>query len=158
MGDAPQLPYYLLSDSSVFVLSLTEHPNTMSTKQSDSISSSSEYAEDQLLLGMQGANEYGTRHTVTGPEVRESGVETDNTHVGEIATGSSDAETRRLAGSSLCTDEDAPHGMFIFVPILMILMLVLFMYRKPVLNYLSGKATPSYKGLRIIQKKAPVRH
>merc|ERR1711964_194634 len=65
---------------------------------------------------------------------------------------------RRLVGSSLCTDEDAPHGMFIFVPILMILMLVLFMYRKPVLNYLSGKATPSYKGLRNIQKKAPVRH
>merc|ERR1711964_652563 len=67
---------------------------------------------------------------------------------------------RRLVESSICKDGDhAPHDLFILAPLLMILMLVFFMYRKPVRNYLSGKKSVSFTGLtRFIQKKAPVRH
>merc|ERR1711964_550997 len=45
-------------------------------------------------------------------------------------------------------------------PLLLILMLVLFMYRKPIQNYFSGSnsAKPSYGGLRNNRKKAPIRH
>jgi len=38
---------------------------------------------------------------------------------------------RRLVGCSLATDHDAPHGLFIFVPILMILMLIYLILGKP---------------------------
>merc|ERR1711964_6459 len=70
------------------------------------------------------------------------------------------ALVRRLVDSSICKDGDhAPHDLFILAPLLMILMMVFFMYRKPVRNYLSGKTSVSYKGLtRFIQKKTPVRH
>merc|ERR1711964_686113 len=66
---------------------------------------------------------------------------------------------RRLAGCP-ATDHDAPSTGFIFVPLMVILMLVLFMYRKPIQNYFSGSssAKPSYGGLRNIRKKAPIRH
>merc|ERR1711964_445581 len=52
---------------------------------------------------------------------------------------------RRLAGSSL-TSHDAPTTSFIFGPILLLLMLVFFMYRKPIQKYFSGSssAKPSY--------------
>jgi len=43
---------------------------------------------------------------------------------------SSYTSDRRLAACSLTTDHDAPHGLFIFVPILMILMLVYVILRK----------------------------
>merc|ERR1711964_480090 len=67
---------------------------------------------------------------------------------------------RRLVGCGLSNDHDAPHGLFILAPILMILMMVFFMYRKPIQNSFSGSrsAKPSYGGLRNIRKKAPVVH
>jgi len=72
-------------------------------------------------------------------------------------------ERRRLAGCGLSNDHEAPHGLFILAPILMILMMVYFMYRKPLVeikNYLSGSRSekPSSGGVRNIRKKAPVRH
>merc|ERR1711964_182258 len=67
---------------------------------------------------------------------------------------------RRLAGCSVLSDHDAPSDFFILAPLLLILMLVFFMYRKPIQNYFSGSspAKPSHGGLRNIRKKAPIRH
>merc|ERR1711964_74654 len=63
---------------------------------------------------------------------------------------------RRLTAPSLPTDT-APSAVFILAPLLIILMLVVFMYRKPIQRYFSGKAlAPSSKGLRFIRKKAPI--
>merc|ERR1711964_55892 len=52
---------------------------------------------------------------------------------------------RRLVGCGLSNDHDAPHGLFILAPILMIMMLVFFMYRNPIQKYFSGSnsAKPS---------------
>merc|ERR1711964_599333 len=66
--------------------------------------------------------------------------------------------TRRLAACSVMSDHDA--NLFVFAPFLLILMLVFYMYRKPIQNYFSESrsAKPSSGGLRITRKKAPVRH
>merc|ERR1711964_907405 len=45
---------------------------------------------------------------------------------------------RRLAGCSLTTDHDAPHGLFIFAPILMILMLAYLILRRPAAKWNSA--------------------
>merc|ERR1711964_201580 len=89
---------------------------------------------------------------------RSGGQRKGKRNIGDFLSGAHPSESRRLVGSALCTDEDVPHGMFIFAPILLILMLVLFMYRKPVQAFFADKASASYKGLRFIQKMAPVRH
>merc|ERR1711964_177523 len=64
---------------------------------------------------------------------------------------------RRLASCS--ADQSAPSDMLL-IPLLLILMMVFFMYRKPIQEFFtrsnSGKTT--YGGLRMIHKKAPVRH
>merc|ERR1711964_503547 len=66
---------------------------------------------------------------------------------------------RRLAASSVISNHDAPSD-WLLAPLLFILMLVLFMYRKPIQEFLSGSNSvkTSYGGLRKIQKKPPVRH
>merc|ERR1711964_562649 len=64
---------------------------------------------------------------------------------------------RRLAASS--PTDAAPSEMLILAPLLFILMLVLFMYRKPIQRYFSEKASlPSNEGARFIRKNAPVLH
>merc|ERR1711964_388031 len=66
---------------------------------------------------------------------------------------------RRLAASSVISDHDAPSD-WLLAPLLLILILVFFMYRKPIQEFLSGSNSQktSYGGLRNIQKKSPVRH
>merc|ERR1711964_925657 len=66
---------------------------------------------------------------------------------------------RRLAACSVISDHDTPSDLLL-APLLFILILVLFMYRKPIQEFLSGSnsAKTSYGGLRKIQKKPPVRH
>merc|ERR1712098_721220 len=54
-------------------------------------------------------------------------------------------DRRRLDESSLCRDHDVPLP-FILAPLFIILMLVLFMYRKPVQRFLYGVGKPSYGG------------
>merc|ERR1711964_769282 len=64
-------------------------------------------------------------------------------------------ERRRLAGCELSNDVDAPHGMFLLVPLLMILMLVFFLYRKPIRNRFTTSQKPFFQRVRGIVKKSP---
>jgi len=67
---------------------------------------------------------------------------------------SASTKSRSLAGCGLSDDLDAPHGMFILAPILIILMLVLFIFPKP-LRQLLSRATkkPSTKGSQGTRKR-----
>merc|ERR1711964_520339 len=62
-------------------------------------------------------------------------------------------DQRRLAS---LTDQGASSSFSIPPLILLILMLVLFMYRKPIQRYFAGKASPMRRNF--IQKKVPVWH
>merc|ERR1711964_174269 len=79
-------------------------------------------------------------------------------------TYSSDSELgdttlqRRLTASPLRVEEEASPWVSFLAPLLLILMLVLFMYRKPVQHFFAGNASPCCKGLRSTKQKAPVRH
>merc|ERR1711964_42307 len=66
--------------------------------------------------------------------------------------------TRRLAASPLRVEEEASPWVSFLAPLLLILMLVLFMYRKPVQHFFAENASPCCKGLRSTKQKAPVRH
>merc|ERR1711900_123487 len=67
---------------------------------------------------------------------------------------SDDPSLRRLAGCEISNDQDASHGIFILAPILMILMLVLFMYRRPLQRLFSNVAEKSSRYVTGVQKKA----
>merc|ERR1711964_624431 len=66
---------------------------------------------------------------------------------------------RRLPVCSVLSDHDTPSGSgMILAPLIFVLILVFFMYRKPIQEFFGSSKKPSYGGVRKIQKKAPVRH
>merc|ERR1711900_91699 len=64
-------------------------------------------------------------------------------HEGMVEGAKSPSYTsdRRLAACSLTTDHDTPHGLFIFVPILMILMPIYLILRKPAAKWNSASSS-----------------
>merc|ERR1711964_81381 len=79
-------------------------------------------------------------------------------HRSEYSDSSFADMNRRLAASPLCAEEDASHWMFVLAPLLLLLMPVLFMYRKPAQHFFAEKVSPCCKNLRSTKQKAPVRH
>merc|ERR1711964_659024 len=65
---------------------------------------------------------------------------------------------RRLIANSPSNGENAQSGMLILAPIFLVLMLLFFMFRKPLGNLLKESPKPSFTRPRGIQKKAPIFH
>merc|ERR1711964_420714 len=64
--------------------------------------------------------------------------------------------TRRLG--QLSGEEDSESAMLILLPFLLVLMLVFFLFRKPLANALKESRQPSFTRPRGIRKKAPIFH
>merc|ERR1711964_726304 len=78
------------------------------------------------------------------------------TAIGKLVTGGGLARRRRLAAGSLPADAVSSPVMSILAPILLVLMLVLFLFRKPLANLLKETKKPSFTRARGIRKRAPI--
>merc|ERR1711964_878959 len=78
------------------------------------------------------------------------------TAIGKLVTGGGLARRRRLAAGSLPADAVSPPVMSILAPILLVLMLVFFLFRKPLAHLLKETKKPSFTRPRGIRKRAPI--